>query len=168
MSSSCSSRSSLRCVYESQSRCNAHVLIGRRALVLVLQAFEGAFYREGLKRFGLQDMMAAGLSQAQALVVYVHSAGCNVSDLTGLTGPTCTPPVSSSCRFSSPTSRTTVSPSPPAPRPSNLLLCVNLASDRDLRASSPSRRPVGRPHRSRLAGPFGLRLRLWENHVHCE
>ncbi|BGP56915.1 hypothetical protein JCM8202v2_004551 [Rhodotorula sphaerocarpa] len=48
---------------------NASVDVVVLQLAVVLEAFEGAFYREGLKRFGLQDMMAAGLSQAQALVV---------------------------------------------------------------------------------------------------
>lgn len=34
------------------------------------QAFEGSFYREGLKKFGLVEMMNAGLSRLQALIMY--------------------------------------------------------------------------------------------------
>lgn len=33
------------------------------------QAFEGSFYREGLKKFGLVEMMNAGLSRVQALIM---------------------------------------------------------------------------------------------------
>ncbi|POY70913.1 hypothetical protein BMF94_6091 [Rhodotorula taiwanensis] len=38
-------------------------------LAVVLEAFEGAFYRQGLAKFGLADMMAAGLSRVQAFIV---------------------------------------------------------------------------------------------------
>ncbi|KAG0654137.1 hypothetical protein C6P46_001947 [Rhodotorula mucilaginosa] len=38
-------------------------------LAVVLEAFEGSFYREGLKKFGLVEMMNAGLSRVQALII---------------------------------------------------------------------------------------------------
>ncbi|GAA5864793.1 hypothetical protein JCM3774_004229 [Rhodotorula dairenensis] len=38
-------------------------------LAVVLEALEGAFYREGLKRFGLVEMMDAGLSRLHALII---------------------------------------------------------------------------------------------------
>ncbi|GAA5977706.1 hypothetical protein JCM10908_005065 [Rhodotorula pacifica] len=38
-------------------------------LAVVLEAFEGSFYREGLQKFGLQEMLDVGFSRVQALII---------------------------------------------------------------------------------------------------